>query len=108
MLKKLIQAFRRPQLRLRVMSEEDKVRRFAEIPASQVWPAVLAELDEFLIDQSDQMVDEDNPNRLLKIAGGQEALLDFKNKLMKRDFAARGVLSRKPDETEEETETAGA
>jgi hypothetical protein len=109
MLTKLIQAFRpRPQMRLQVMAEDEMVARFGEIPASRLWPALMAELDEFIIRVSDDVVDEENPNKLFKAAGGQAYLMDFKLKLLQRERVARGLAKTAADAKEEEEEAGAA
>jgi hypothetical protein len=106
MLKKIVQLFRqpRPQMRLQVMAEADKVAGFGEIPASRIWPALMAELDEFIIEVAGDALDEDNANKVFQVTGGQRYLLEFKRKLMDREQVARGLAKVAKDAKEDEGE----
>ena len=80
----------RPQIQLRPLPEHELRAGFAEAPHSALWRSVQAELDEFIIEVSDRPLSETLSDATMRFhVGGQAALVEFKDRLNRREAEAR-------------------
>lgn len=76
--------------RVSVLTEREMAEGFALAPESKLWGAVLAQLDEKIVEVSDRPLDEKMGNGQMRYhLGGQAALLEFKETLLEREREAR-------------------
>lgn len=73
-----------------LLTEEQRVAAFVKAPGNDLFAAIIAELDELTMEVSDRAVDESiSADQMRFRLGAQDGLLEFKEKLLRRESDAR-------------------
>lgn len=105
MIRKLILKWLTPKRQTHIaalMPEDERQAAYLQAPGHALFAAILADLDDLTLSKSDDAVDEDLPEAKMRFRlGGQDALLEFKERLQVRAKEAMQMAEEKEEEKAE-------